>query len=643
VPQAVLAAHVTQTPEPVTTRRPAVPAPVGAVVMRCLEKRAADRFQSARELLAHFEMMATPSGGMPPTASLPATSARPTAGWRWPRLAAVALVLAVTAISAWAFLSRDQARAMVIAPATRIAVMPFAPTSADTALARLGRDLVVTLTANLEGVGDIQTVDALSVLAQVQDGAPSLADGAAVAQRLGASGFVHGSLVRLGSTVRLDLGLFNAADGESVARATVTASPDDLEALTDSTTWALLRQVWRAREAPTPNVAAVTTRSVPALRAFLEGEQAIARSEWLRAAEAFERTIAADSAFGLAYWRLAYVLNWSFLPVDSTVRLGVQRYRSGFPERDRLLAENRDREVTERFPEYWPGWMALADDLVHIGPAPGFPATEAQAGFERVVALHPSFLPGWEHLLWAAAVNRDTAVVRTAAGQLARRGYDPEGWGFDNVGRVFRYWVEGILTGRPPSPDLSDSVAQDLARGQGTVALMTLSVAATWGDGAQQLDLNRRVLRSRPLAPVIEEIRQVTGPLWASRGAWDSALAAVDQYAAASPGFPSSQSAYALATAGVRLGGVPIGEAARRRPGNGLVGNGRLVAWLDGYRAWLAKDPFTLAEGESRMRFSGSCAARQHPDPIATASIGRDAPLLASAIRLRAQAAYRFR
>jgi hypothetical protein len=133
------------------------------------------------------------------------------------------------------------------------------------------------------------------------------------------------------------------------------------------------------------------------------------------------------------------------------------------------------------------------------------------------------------------------------------------------------------------------------------VALMTLSVAATWGDGAQQLDLNRRVLRSRPLAPVIEEIRQVTGPLWASRGAWDSALAAVDQYAAASPGFPSSQSAYALATAGVRLGGVPIGEAARRRPGNGLVGNGRLVAWLDGYRAWLAKDPFTLAEARERL------------------------------------------
>ena len=48
----VLAAHVTQQPEPVTARRAACPPALAEIVMRCLEKRAADRWQTADELLA---------------------------------------------------------------------------------------------------------------------------------------------------------------------------------------------------------------------------------------------------------------------------------------------------------------------------------------------------------------------------------------------------------------------------------------------------------------------------------------------------------------------------------------------------------------------------------------------------------------
>src|SRR6476469_7600347 len=71
-PQAVLAAQVTQAPEPVTRFRPSVPPALAALVMRCLEKRPADRWQSADELLHQLEAMATPSGGMAPTEAMPA-------------------------------------------------------------------------------------------------------------------------------------------------------------------------------------------------------------------------------------------------------------------------------------------------------------------------------------------------------------------------------------------------------------------------------------------------------------------------------------------------------------------------------------------------------------------------------------------
>jgi serine/threonine protein kinase/tetratricopeptide (TPR) repeat protein/TolB-like protein len=66
--QALLAAHVTQAPEHVSQLRPAVPPGLNTVVMRCLEKRAADRWQQARELLPHLDFLMTPStGGTPPT------------------------------------------------------------------------------------------------------------------------------------------------------------------------------------------------------------------------------------------------------------------------------------------------------------------------------------------------------------------------------------------------------------------------------------------------------------------------------------------------------------------------------------------------------------------------------------------------
>src|SRR5712691_8086837 len=60
--QHVLAAQVTEAPEPVTKRRAMVPPALAALVMRCLEKSPADRWQRAEDLLPELEAMTTPSG-----------------------------------------------------------------------------------------------------------------------------------------------------------------------------------------------------------------------------------------------------------------------------------------------------------------------------------------------------------------------------------------------------------------------------------------------------------------------------------------------------------------------------------------------------------------------------------------------------
>ncbi len=52
-PQMILSAHMTEPPQQVTKHRDTVPVALESVVMRCLEKRPADRWQSAEELLRH--------------------------------------------------------------------------------------------------------------------------------------------------------------------------------------------------------------------------------------------------------------------------------------------------------------------------------------------------------------------------------------------------------------------------------------------------------------------------------------------------------------------------------------------------------------------------------------------------------------
>jgi tetratricopeptide (TPR) repeat protein len=70
-PQAILAAHVTDAPDPTTSRRATVPAALNDLVMRCLEKLPADRWQGADEMIPHLDAMVTPTGGMTPTGTKP--------------------------------------------------------------------------------------------------------------------------------------------------------------------------------------------------------------------------------------------------------------------------------------------------------------------------------------------------------------------------------------------------------------------------------------------------------------------------------------------------------------------------------------------------------------------------------------------
>ncbi|MCZ6754238.1 MAG: protein kinase [Gemmatimonadetes bacterium] len=88
-PQAVLAAHVTEEPEPVSKYRGQVSPELESVIMKCLAKRPADRWQSADEMLPLLETISSSVGGLTPTGTRPLQAVRPRRVW-WMALGAVA-------------------------------------------------------------------------------------------------------------------------------------------------------------------------------------------------------------------------------------------------------------------------------------------------------------------------------------------------------------------------------------------------------------------------------------------------------------------------------------------------------------------------------------------------------------------------
>ena len=158
-PQMVLSAHVTDAPQPITRFREAVPRALEALVMRCLAKQPADRWQSAEELLPQLEALATPSGGITPTDTQPVRAARP----RRRRLVTIAVAIAVICLAAATFLVLHH-RSPALDPKT-VVVAPFENDIRDSSLVQLSAIAADWLVQVLQSTGNLKVVPFAEVAA----------------------------------------------------------------------------------------------------------------------------------------------------------------------------------------------------------------------------------------------------------------------------------------------------------------------------------------------------------------------------------------------------------------------------------------------------------------------------------------------
>ena len=131
--QAVLAAHLTERPRPVAEIRAGAPPALAKIIMRLLEKHPDHRYQTANELLADLEQLATPSGGVTPISAAVATPRR--------RMAVLLVALGVLLLGGWAWTSwRKMERRQWVHAEALPAMQRLLDSGEVTAAWRLGRE-----------------------------------------------------------------------------------------------------------------------------------------------------------------------------------------------------------------------------------------------------------------------------------------------------------------------------------------------------------------------------------------------------------------------------------------------------------------------------------------------------------------------
>jgi eukaryotic-like serine/threonine-protein kinase len=201
-PQAMLAAHVMETPIPVQQLRPGVPPALAEVIMRCLAKNPADRWQSTDELSGRLETMElTPSGGLTPTDTRPlaSTSVRPVRpGRRRAPVAAAALALAA-ALGGGGFWAAGKLSASE--RIDRIGVMPIEDISGrDSLFSAAMHDALTNSLVRINVTGVVPR----SAMLRYRDGARSTRE---IARELDLDAIVEATVFRAGDVMRINVQL----------------------------------------------------------------------------------------------------------------------------------------------------------------------------------------------------------------------------------------------------------------------------------------------------------------------------------------------------------------------------------------------------------------------------------------------------
>jgi TolB-like protein len=334
--------------------------------------------------------------------------------------------------------SRDSAAAAESAAETAIAVLPFR--AVGPGLEYLSEGMIDLLSFNFDGVEGLRKIDPATVMIALQargTARDDLAedDALTLAAELGADYVVTGSVVRAGDAVRLAGEVRPLHRGQAAGLVQVEGRADSVMELIDRFTVELLRQELIPVDTGLAqiHVSDVTTASLPALKAYLEGERYFRRAQWSDALAAFQRALEHDSLFARAMLRAARAISWGGgdLGLAALYRRQLAPVMHRLSERDAMMVRGSSQEdaeglrilraFTSRYPDDAEGWFDYGDALLHWGGVAVEAADAFQRPSSRALELNPNIAEPYHHLIEFAFARLDSAWARELIDQYRER------------------------------------------------------------------------------------------------------------------------------------------------------------------------------------------------------------------------------
>jgi serine/threonine protein kinase/tetratricopeptide (TPR) repeat protein len=391
-------------PKHVKQVNPALPDYVARVIMHCLERDPADRYQSAKEILADLD-----AGRSPSLRSVRSVQINlPVVEKRWWYAAGVGMLLLIGL-----FFAIPKTRHWVFAPPTVgtpvpgtsglpsisqgkfVAVLPFRVLGDQSSLGYVAEGLVEAMSAKLFQLKDVHL--ASSTAAAKTDLKTPLPQ---VAKELGVNLIVHGTVQGSGENLRVTVTLENVAESRPVWSQEFAGVTGDLLTIEDKIYTGLVDAL---ETKPSNEEMAATsahpTENVEAYNQYLKGRDALSGTPDEKniqvAMNHFDEALKKDPGFALAYTGLS----------NANLMMYVQRKDKYWSEKA-VEAAKQAAQLNDKLPE------------VHFALGSAFAATgqnvQAIAEHKRALELAPNSDEGYRRLGNAYKANGQKAEALQA-------------------------------------------------------------------------------------------------------------------------------------------------------------------------------------------------------------------------------------
>jgi len=320
-PLGVAMKHKSETPPNPKTLNPQLPDELSRLILRCLEKDRARRYQTAEELLADLRKI---EKGVPTTereaARKPLTAREITVKFTlkklfFPALALIAVIAA--ALTIWKVMPKKKAPPPPSGKPT-VAILYFENNTGQESLEnwRSGLcDLLITDLSQskyIDVLGSDQVYSVLSKLNLLEKTKYSAEDIKRVALEIGASHMIRGSFITAGPKFIINISLSKPALGKAVSSFKEEGQGEEsIPGLIDKITVKIKTDLELSQEQIAGdidwNIEKITSSSPEALRNFLQGYKYERWGQQNLAQPFLEKAIFLDPEFAMAYVYLSYV------------------------------------------------------------------------------------------------------------------------------------------------------------------------------------------------------------------------------------------------------------------------------------------------------------------------------------------------